>query len=68
VVTRSRTARPTTTARLHTPGGLTLVEEQLRPRRTLRVVLWTNEENGLRGGKAYREALGTDVASHVAAF
>ncbi|NIS31273.1 MAG: M20/M25/M40 family metallo-hydrolase, partial [Actinobacteria bacterium] len=26
----------------------------LRPRRTLRVVLWTNEENGLRGGREYR--------------
>src|SRR4051794_31543526 len=27
----------------------------LRPRRTLRVVLWTNEENGARGGRAYRD-------------
>ena len=27
----------------------------LRPRRTVRVVLLTNEENGLRGGRAYRE-------------
>ena len=27
----------------------------LRPRRTVRVVLFTNEENGLRGGNAYRE-------------
>jgi len=26
------------------------------PRRTLRVVLYTNEENGLRGGKTYAEA------------
>lgn len=40
----------------------------LRPRRTLRVVLWTNEENGLRGGRGYREWLGDDVKHHVAAL
>jgi hypothetical protein len=40
----------------------------LQPRRTLRVCLWTNEENGTAGGKAYRAALGDDVASHVAAI
>lgn len=28
----------------------------LRPRRTIRVVGWTNEENGGRGGEAYRDA------------
>jgi carboxypeptidase Q len=28
----------------------------LRPRRTVRVVGWVNEENGLRGGTAYRDA------------
>ena len=32
-----------------------LKELGLRPRRTIRVVLFTNEENGLRGGNAYRD-------------
>lgn len=40
----------------------------LRPRRTLRVVLWTNEENGLTGGRAYRDWAGDAVATHVAAI
>ncbi len=40
----------------------------LRPRRTLRVVLWTNEENGLAGGRAYREMVGDDIDRHVAAI
>jgi carboxypeptidase Q len=40
----------------------------LRPRRTVRVVGWTNEENGLRGGDAYRNAHRTELASHVLAI
>jgi len=40
----------------------------LRPRRTVRVVLWTNEENGLRGGVAYREAHRDEVDRHVLAI
>ena len=37
----------------------------LRPRRTVRVVLWTNEENGLRGGLAYRDRYRDQLANHV---
>ncbi|MCC7417313.1 MAG: M20/M25/M40 family metallo-hydrolase [Acidobacteria bacterium] len=37
----------------------------LRPRRTVRVVLWTNEENGGRGGLAYRDAHRNELAQHV---
>ncbi|MFQ5724692.1 MAG: M20/M25/M40 family metallo-hydrolase [Terriglobia bacterium] len=40
----------------------------LRPRRTLRVVLWTNEENGGAGARAYREWVGDDISNHVAAI
>ena len=37
----------------------------LRPRRTVRVVLWTNEENGTRGGIAYRDRHRSELANHV---
>lgn len=40
----------------------------LRPRRTIRVVMWTNEENGLRGGNAYRDAHRAEVDKHVLAM
>jgi len=40
----------------------------LRPRRTLRVVFWTNEENGSAGGHAYRAMVGNGIHSHVAAI
>jgi carboxypeptidase Q len=40
----------------------------LRPRRTVRVVGWTNEENGLRGGNAYRDAHAAELAGHVLAI
>jgi carboxypeptidase Q len=38
----------------------------LRPRRTVRVVLWTNEENGGRGGIAYRDRHRAELGNHVA--
>ncbi|HVZ21677.1 MAG TPA: M20/M25/M40 family metallo-hydrolase, partial [Vicinamibacterales bacterium] len=40
----------------------------LRPKRTLRVVLWTNEENGARGAQAYHEAHAGELGNHVAAM
>ena len=40
----------------------------LRPRRTVRVVLWTNEENGVDGGKAYRDRHAAELDRHVMAM
>ena len=41
----------------------------LKPKRTIRVVFWVNEENGGAGGKAYRAALtSAELANHVAAI
>lgn len=37
----------------------------LRPRRTVRVVLFTNEENGGRGGLAYRDRHRAELPKHV---
>ena len=39
-----------------------------RPRRTIRVVLYANEENGLAGGKAYIEAHAAEIRKHAAAL
>lgn len=40
----------------------------LRPRRTVRVVLWTNEENGTRGALAYRDRHREELSRHVLMF
>jgi carboxypeptidase Q len=37
----------------------------IRPRRTVRVVLWTNEENGTRGALAYRDSHKAQLSDHV---
>ncbi len=40
----------------------------LQPRRTIRLVGWTNEENGLRGGNAYRDTHRNQIEKHVLAM
>lgn len=40
----------------------------LAPKRTVRVVLWTNEENGGRGGRGYRDAHMNELAKHSVAM
>lgn len=40
----------------------------LQPRRTIRVVFWTNEENGGRGGEAYRKWAASQGTKHIAAI
>lgn len=45
-----------------------LHELGLRPRRTIRVVGWTNEENGIRGGAAYRDQHRDQLGNHLIAI
>ncbi|MFW5973017.1 MAG: M28 family metallopeptidase, partial [Bacteroidota bacterium] len=40
----------------------------LQPRRTVRLVLWTNEENGLRGALDYRDRYLDELDRHVLAI
>jgi carboxypeptidase Q len=40
----------------------------LEPQRTLRVAFWVNEENGGRGGEAYRAWVGDKIKDQVAAI
>jgi carboxypeptidase Q len=50
-------------------GAVRLMKELgLVPRRTVRIVLWTNEENGLRGATGYRDAHRDEIEQHVLAI
>jgi carboxypeptidase Q len=40
----------------------------LRPRRTVRVVMWTNEENGSRGALGYRDTHAAELDKHIMAM
>ena len=45
-----------------------LKEIGVKPRRTIRAVMFMNEENGSRGGRAYAEAPGRRTERHIAAI
>ncbi len=40
----------------------------LRPKRTIRVIAWMNEENGLVGGRTYAKDYAAEIGNHVAAI
>ena len=46
----------------------TLKKLDYRPRRTIRMIAWMNEENGTRGARTYLEANTANAASHVGAI
>jgi Zn-dependent M28 family amino/carboxypeptidase len=45
-----------------------LKQLRLRPKRTIRLIAWMNEENGARGGRAYAEDHKADLLNHFAAI
>jgi len=45
-----------------------LKQLNLRPKRTLRVIAWMNEENGTRGAQAYAKDYQNEIANHFAAI
>lgn len=45
-----------------------IAEIPRRPRRTIRVVLYANEESGLAGGKSYAARHAAELAKHAGAF
>ena len=45
-----------------------LKQLKLRPKRTLRVIAWMNEENGTRGAVAYAKDYQSEIANHFAAI
>lgn len=45
-----------------------LKELNIKPKRTIRLIAYANEENGLRGGNGYLEAEKNNLANHFAAI
>jgi carboxypeptidase Q len=40
----------------------------LKPKRTIRIIAWMNEENGMRGGQTYFQNQKANLANHIAAI
>ena len=54
---------------VHSIGALRLFQRQnIKPKRTLRAVMFMNEENGLRGGQEYALQAGELKENHIAAI
>ena len=45
-----------------------MLKLELKPRRTIRIVLWTNEENGMCGAKTYRDTHAATLKNHLLAI
>lgn len=45
-----------------------LKQLKLRPKRTIRVIAWMNEENGLVGGRTYTKDYAAEINNHFAAI
>jgi carboxypeptidase Q len=43
-------------------------ELKLRPKRTIRVIAWMSEENGIFGGRTYFKNQASNIANHIAAI
>ncbi len=53
---------------IHAIETIRLLKENYQPKRTLRVVLFMNEENGLKGGKEYARVAEEKGEKHIAAL
>ena len=45
-----------------------LKQLKIQPKRTIRVIAWMNEENGLVGGRTYAQEEDANIAKHFAAI
>ncbi len=54
---------------MHSLGALKLIVDQgIRPKRTIRAVMFINEENGTRGGRAYADSAVAMKERHIVAI